>query len=197
MSEKLSKYLDNTSLEKLKALKNCHVEEQVERFLELCKPAKATVITDSEEDIEYVRQLAIDLGEEIPLEMRGHTVHYDSHRDQARDKENTRVLKTPDMDMSQGINTIDRDEGLEEVLGIMDGAMEGKECLIRFFSLGPTNSRFTQRALQLTDSAYVGHSEDILYRTGYEEFRRLEGGDDFFTFIHSAGELDDRILQRT
>jgi phosphoenolpyruvate carboxykinase (GTP) len=192
LSKKLSKYMDNTSLGKLKDLNNNHVEEQVKRFLELCKPAKATVITDSEEDIAYVRKLAIDLGEEIPLEMEGHTVHYDSYQDQARDKENTRVLKTPDMVMSQGINTIDRDQGLEEVLGIMDGAMEGKECLIRFFSLGPTNSRFTQRALQLTDSAYVGHSEDILYRNGYEEFKRLEGGDDFFTFIHSAGELDER-----
>jgi phosphoenolpyruvate carboxykinase (GTP) len=192
LTEKLSKYMDRMSLEKLKALNNPHVEEQVSRFLELCKPAKATVITDSEEDIQYVRQLAIDLGEEISLKMDGHTVHYDSYRDQARDKENTRVLKTQDMEMSQGINSIDRDEGLDEVLGIMDGSMMGKECLIRFFSLGPTQSRFTQRALQLTDSAYVGHSEDILYRTGYEEFKRLEGGDDFFTFVHSAGELDDR-----
>ena len=110
------------SLEKLKALKNYHVEEQVERFLELCKPAKATVITDSEEDVAYVRRLAIQLGEEIPLEMKGHTVHYDSYRDQARDKENTRVLKTPDMEMSQGINTIERDEGLEEVLLIEEPA---------------------------------------------------------------------------
>jgi phosphoenolpyruvate carboxykinase (GTP) len=124
--------------------------------------------------------------------MKGHTVHYDSYRDQARDKDNTRVLKTPEMKMSVGINTIDREEGLEEVLGIMDGAMKGKECLIRFFSLGPSKSRFTQCALQLTDSSYVGHSEDILYRNGYEEFKRLEGSENFFTFIHSAGELDER-----
>lgn len=192
MSKTLSKYLDSVSQEKLKALKNPHVEEQVERFLEVCKPAKATVITDSLEDIMYVRQLSIDLGEETPLEMDGHTIHYDSYRDQARDKENTRVLKTFEMKMSPGINTIDREEGLREVLGIMDGAMRGKECLVRFFSLGPTDSRFTQCALQLTDSAYVAHSEDILYRNGYEEFKRLEGSSDFFTFVHSAGELDER-----
>jgi phosphoenolpyruvate carboxykinase (GTP) len=192
LSEKLSKYMDDKSLMKLKALNNSHVEEEVERFLELCKPAKATVITDSEKDIQYVRKLAIELREEIPLEMEGHTVHYDSYRDQARDKENTRVLKTPDMKMSQGINTIDRDEGLAEVFEIMNGAMKGKECLVRFFSLGPTHSRFTQRALQLTDSAYVAHSEDILYRTGYEEFKRLKGSKDYFTFVHSAGELDER-----
>jgi phosphoenolpyruvate carboxykinase (GTP) len=184
--------MDDDSLARLRALKNPHVEEQVTRFLELCKPRKATVITDAAEDIAYVRQLAIDLGEETPLEMKGHTIHYDGYYDQARDKGNTRVLLEPGMKMSKGINTIDREEGLKEVLGIMDGSMKGKECLIRFFSLGPTDSRFTQCALQLTDSIYVAHSEDILYRVGYEQFKKLNGSDDFSTFIHSAGELDKR-----
>lgn len=184
--------MDKESLSKLKALNNAHVMEQVKRFLEICKPEKTIVFDDTEEDVARVRQLAIDLGEEMRLKMEGHTVHYDSYYDQARDKENTRVLKPPDMEMSKGINTINRTEGLEEVLSIMDGVMEGKTCMIRFFSLGPTNSRFTQRALQITDSAYVAHSEDILYRNGYKEFKRLEGGDDFFTFVHSAGRLDER-----
>lgn len=183
--------MDDNSLRKLKALKNPKVEKQVARFLELCKPAKATVITDSPEDIAYVRQLAIDLGEEAPLEMKGHTIHYDGYYDQARDKGNTRVLLPEGMKMTKTINTIGREEGLEEVLGIMDGAMDGKECLVRFFSLGPTGSRFTICALQLTDSIYVAHSEDILYRNGYEEFKKLGDGE-FFTFIHSAGELDER-----
>jgi phosphoenolpyruvate carboxykinase (GTP) len=62
--------------------------------------------------------------------------------------------------------------------------------LIRFFCLGPTNSRFSICALQLTDSFYVAHSEDLLYRTGYEEFKRLNGSEDFFYFIHSAGVLE-------
>ncbi|MGM0381716.1 MAG: phosphoenolpyruvate carboxykinase (GTP), partial [bacterium] len=72
------------------------------------------------------------------------------------------------------------------------GAMEGKEMFVRFFSLGPTDSVFTIPALQITDSAYVAHSEDLLYRQGYEEFKKLGGSDDFFHFIHSAGELDER-----
>ena len=184
--------MDDESLRKLKTLNNPYVEEQVNRFLDLCKPEKAIVCTDSKEDVALVRKRAVDWGEETPLRMRGHTIHYDGYRDQARDKENTRVLLPKGMKMTESINTIDRDEGLEEVLGILDGSMKGKRCLVRFFSLGPTDSRFTQCALQLTDSAYVAHSEDILYRNGYEEFKKLEGSDDFFTFIHSAGELDER-----
>lgn len=184
--------MDRKNLVKLKAINNPHVEEQVARFLSLCKPEKATVITDDDVDIDYVRKLAIDIGEEYPLAMEGHTIHWDGYQDQARDKGNTKVLITPEMQMSKGINTISRDEGLEEVLGYMDGAMKGKECIIRFFSLGPTDSRFTLCALQLTDSLYVAHSEDILYRKGYEQFKKLKGGSGFFTFIHSAGELDER-----
>jgi len=184
--------MDRENIEKLKAINNSHVEEQVARFLSLCKPEKATVITDDQKDIDYVRKLAMDIGEEYPLAMEGHTIHWDGYQDQARDKRNTKVLTTPEMRMSKGINTISRDEGLEEVLGYMDGAMKGKECIIRFFSLGPTDSRFTLCALQLTDSLYVAHSEDILYRKGYEQFKRLKGGSEFFTFIHSAGELDER-----
>ncbi len=184
--------LNEESRAKLEALNNPHVIELVERFVRICKPAKVTVITDDPEEIAYVRRLSLEKGEEAKLEMEGHTIHYDGYYDQARDKENTRVLLPPGMRMSKGINTIDREEGLEEVLGILDGAMRGKEVLVRFFSLGPTNSRFNICALQLTDSTYVAHSEDILYRAGYEEFKRLKGSPDFFTFVHSAGELDDR-----
>ena len=150
------------------------------------------MITDEKGDIDYVRELAISNQEEHRLAMQGHTIHWDGYRDQARDKANTKVLVTPDMRMSKEINTIDREEGLDEVLGILDGIMEGRECIIRFFSLGPIESRFTLCALQLTDSAYVAHSEDILYRKGYEQFKRIQGSKEFFTFIHSAGRLNER-----
>jgi phosphoenolpyruvate carboxykinase (GTP) len=184
--------MDKENLSKLKALKNSHLEKQVIRFLELCKPKKALVFTDSIEDVNYVRRLAIELGEEVPLEMDGHTVHYDGYYDQARDKANTRVLKTPEMNMSKEINTIDRREGLKEIFSILKGIMKNKICLIRFFSLGPVGSQYSLKAFQITDSAYVAHSEDLLYHAGYEQFMKLNGSDKFFTFIHSAGKLDER-----
>jgi len=70
--------------------------------------------------------------------------------------------------------------------------MQGKTMIIRFFCLGPTNSEFSISALQITDSFYVAHSEDILYRPGYEQFKILNDKDDFFYFWHSAGKLDER-----
>jgi phosphoenolpyruvate carboxykinase (GTP) len=184
--------LSQEDLKKLEYLNNPKVLKIVEQFIGLLKPAKATVITDSQEDINYVRELAIRTGEERKLAMEGHTIHYDSYYDQARDKGNTRVLTIPGMKMSKVINTISREEGVKEVLEIMEGTMAGKEALIRFFCLGPLGSKFSIPALQITDSSYVAHSEDILYRSGYEEFKKLNGSEDFFYFIHSAGELDER-----
>jgi len=189
----LEKWINEKDIEKIKALKNPKVERVIEEFLTLCKPEKAVVINDSAEDIALVRQMAIDNEEEMKLAIEGHTVHYDGFYDQARDKANTRLLVPANEKEKYGkhINTIDRDEGLEEVLKIMDGVMAGQTAIIRFFSLGPTNSKFSLCALQITDSAYVAHSEDLLYRQGYEQFKRLEGSEDFFFFIHSAGELTD------
>ncbi len=190
IEKRLLDVLDETSLKKLEELDNIYVMAIVENYVTLLNPDKVTVITDSKEDIEYVKNLAIKNGEEKKLAMAGHTIHYDGYYDQARDKSNTKVLITPDMAMSKVINTIGRDEGLKEILKIMDGVMKGKEALVRFFCLGPLNSKFAICALQITDSSYVGHSEDILYRSGYKQFKNLKGSNDFFYFIHSAGQLD-------
>lgn len=184
--------LDKENLKKLEELNNLHVLEIVEKYVKLCKPSKVTVITDSQRDIDYVREMALKNNEEKKLAMEGHTIHFDGYYDQARDKENTRVLLPKGKKLSKSINTVDKEEGLKEVFSLLDGIMKGKEMLICFFCLGPINSKFSIPSLQLTDSVYVAHSETILYRPGYGEFKRLKGSDKFFHFIHSAGELDER-----
>ncbi len=188
--------LSQENLTRLEALGNPALMGILEKYLKLLKPARATVITDDPRDIRYLRDLAVRSREEEPLAMEGHTIHFDGYADQGRDRENTRVLVTPGMpgmQMSEAIRTQDREEGLAEVFAIMDGLMAGKEALICFFTLGPLRSRFAIPCLQITDSAYVAHSEAILYRPGYEQFKRLNGSAEFFTFVHSGGRLDARM----
>ncbi|VVB51519.1 Phosphoenolpyruvate carboxykinase [GTP] [uncultured archaeon] len=184
--------LSKENTEKLKALNNPHVMHIVEEYAKICKPNKITVLTDSKQDVEYARTIALEKGEEAKLKMAGHTVHFDGPKDQGRDKENTKILVPKGVKLSKSINTGEREECLTEVMGILDGIMKGKEMFVSFFCLGPENSKFSLCALQLTDSAYVAHSENILYRSGYREFKRLKGSDKFFYFIHSAGELNER-----
>jgi phosphoenolpyruvate carboxykinase (GTP) len=191
--EVLRSRLDDESQEKLFALANEAVSRFAAKYIEICNPDSVFVGTDSAEDLSYVRRRTLELGEERALKTPGHTVHFDGYHDQARDKENTCYLLPPDADLGERLNSVDRQEGLEEVHGYLENSMEGKEMFIRFFCLGPKESPFSLPAMQITDSTYVAHSEDILYRNGYETFKRMEGSADFFRFVHTAGELEDGV----
>ncbi len=185
--------MDKIYLQKLEELNNQHVIKVVEEAIQLCKPAKVVVITDSKEDIVYVKELTLINSEETKLKMEGHTIHFDGYYDQGRDKANTKYLLSKDVDWGIKVNSIEKEKGLKEIYSYLDGSMARKEMLVRFFSLGPTNSAFSLKALQITDSAYVAHSEDLLYRQGYEEFKKLNASSDFFFFLHSAGRLKNGV----
>lgn len=171
--------------------------EEIDRFvaetLELCKPDRVFVATDSPEDAEFIRRMALELEEEHELATGGHTFHFDGIRDQGRDKENTRYLLPPDVHLGEHINHMARDEGLADVLGVLDGSMKGKTMIVLFFCLGPTGSVFSQLACQITDSFYVAHSENLLYRQGYREFGKAGDDTEIFRFLHSAGKLENGV----
>ena len=180
------------SYQKLMAIDNPELHQFVAKYVELCNPRKVFVSTDSPEDIKYIRESAIRNGEEKRLAVDGHTVHFDGYYDQGRDKKNTGILIPKGIDLGPSIETKERESALKDIHEILKDIMKDKELYILFLCLGPTNSVFSIPAVQLTDSSYVAHSENILYRQGYEEF--IKGGPNarFFKLVHSQGELDDR-----
>jgi len=188
--EYLKERLDEEQFNKIRKIKNENLHEFLSRYIDLMDPECVYVCTDSEEDEFYVKWKAIYSGEEKPLRTPRHTVHFDNYLDQARDKENTRILVSEGTEIPF-VNTMDRERGLREIHDLLNGIMRGKEMLICFFVLGPRNSKFSIPAVQITDSAYVAHSEFLLYRKGYEEFV-LNRGRKFMKFVHSSGELDER-----
>ncbi len=196
MNEKmdlLRERLSEEDYQKLVAIDNHEVHKFVARYIELCNPEDVFICTDSPEDLQYIRDSAIKEGEEIDLAMKGHTVHFDGYYDQARDKEHTKFLVLEGVDLGPNLNQMDKEDGLKEIRSIMENIMEGHTLYVRFFCLGPVKSKFTVPCVQLTDSSYVAHSEDLLYRQGYEEFKRLgRNAKFFFKFVHSEGELDER-----
>ncbi len=182
-------------MDKLARLSNARVSAIVEEYVRICKPSSVTVIDDSAEDAELLRKKALENGEEHRLPMRGHTCHFDGPKDQARDKAHTKLLISNPIDFGFETSTLDRRTGLDEISRLLDGIMTGKEMFVRFCCLGPTQSPFSLLALQITDSAYVAHSEDLLYRRGYEAFRTAKNPDDFFVFVHSAGALENGVTK--
>jgi len=191
----INSMMSKSSYKILKSLDNKHIERIIERYAALCKPNKIVVFDDSQDSINLARKESIINGEEKPLKTQGHTIHFDNALDQSRDLQNTKVLLPKGKKMSKAIETIDKDEGLKDVLTIMDGIMKGKTMYVKFYCLGPQNSRFSIPALQLTDSLYVIHSEDILYRQGFKDFKNLKESNKFFHFVHSAGKIINGISQ--
>ena len=181
---------------KVTQIDNAELQQFIAKYVELCNPDKVFVCTDSDEDIEYIRESAIKNGEESKVAIDGHTVHFDGYYDQGRDREHTNILVPKGVDLGSAISTKDRDKGLKEIHEILKDIMKGKELYIRFFCLGPTKSEFSIPCVQLTDSSYVAHSEDLLYRPGYTEFVRQGSSARFFKFVHSQGELDERKVSK-
>ncbi len=179
--------------ERLMALKNAKMHSFVADAIELTNPESVYVCTDSADDTEHIRELAVKTGEEISLDIKGHTCHFDGYNDQARDKTQTKYLLEAGSQLGESLNSIDKAAGVEEVCSFLKNSMAGSEMLVCFWCLGPADSEFSIPCIQITDSSYVAHSESILYRPGYEQFKRIAGSPDFFRFIHSEGELENSV----
>ena len=193
--ETLRPKLSQLDYQKLSAIANPKVHEFIAKANDLCNSERVFVCSDSAEDIAYVRHQALSTGEEKAiLKLPGHTVHFDGFYDQGRDRQATKYLVPKGFSLSKALNQIDRQEGLAEVKGLLRDSMKGRTMIVRFISLGPPHSIFTILGLQCTDSWYVAHSEDLLYRPGYEVFRQAEPDREFLRVLHSAGKLNEKMV---
>lgn len=189
----LNSGLDEKHLKKILSINNPHLENFIAYYIKLCNPSQVFVCDGSESDINYIREQSIINGEERRLKLDGQTAHFDGIHDQARDKANTKFLVPAGTYFDPNLNSIDRQQGLQEIRELLNDIMREHTMYVLFFCLGPTNSEFSIPCIQITDSAYVAHSEILLYRQGYEVFKNLKNSERFFKFVHSAGELENGV----
>jgi phosphoenolpyruvate carboxykinase (GTP) len=189
--ELLKKKCGEQHFKKLEALNNPILLDFVAKYAEECEPDSVMVCTDSEADAILMRKMAVDKGEETTLNIDGHTIHFDGMTDQGRDPKNTKFLYEKGKEL-EGLTGMDREEGDKEIHGLLKGMMKGRQMLVLFFSLGPVDSPFYIPAVQLTDSYYVAHSEIILYRRGYEGFKKAKPAT-FFKVVHATGETENVV----
>ena len=194
VKELLKKVLSEESYSRLMAVDNDKIHAFVADAIALTNPENVFVCTDSEEDVKHVRKMAVEAGEEKPLEIPGHTYHFDGPSDQGRDREVTKYLVPKTEKLSKALNQIEREEGLAEMRGLLKDSMKGRTMILRFLSLGPAGSVFSVPCVQATDSWYVGHNEDLLYRTAYNQFCKIEKDKNVFCFLHSAGEMNEDMI---
>ncbi|MHA2500970.1 MAG: phosphoenolpyruvate carboxykinase (GTP), partial [Candidatus Hodarchaeales archaeon] len=140
--------LDERNLQKLHVIPSEQVYRNVINAITLCKPSSVFICTDDPKDINYVRKMAIETGEETSLKMEGHTIHFDGIKDQARDTVQTKYLVPEGDSLGANLNQVDRAQGLEEITQFFKGSMRGKQMIVRFFCLAPTNSPFSIPCMQ-------------------------------------------------
>jgi phosphoenolpyruvate carboxykinase (GTP) len=185
----LNSRISKSGYDKLSRIDNVPVIDFIVEYVKLCNPTRVYVSVGTKEDLDYVKEAAITEGEEAPLAIKGHTIHFDNYKDQGRDREHTKILILDNADLGMGIRVCERRPCLAEMEELLRNIMSGREMFIAFYCLGPPNSEFAIPCVQISDSSYVIHSENILYRQGYEELIRQGKRARPFKFVHSEGEL--------
>ena len=107
--------LDAVNLGRLEALRNEALRTFVADAVALCEPDSVLVCDDSEEMVNLTRRRAGETGEETPLAISGHTVHFDGILDQGRDREVTRYLVPEGESFPKALGQVEREAGLAEI----------------------------------------------------------------------------------
>lgn len=180
--------IDDTNRDKLARIRNEEALVRIANAIAMCKPKSVFVHTGSEADEQWVRDYSIEKGEEEPLPMKGHTIHFDLPEDQARLIKQTLYIANEGEKLSSLAKFLLRDEALAYVREHMDGIMDGKVMMVGFYNRGPAGARGTVPAIMITSSTYVVHSADLLYRNCYDVFDdEVDRKGIFYTNVHSEG----------
>ncbi len=184
----LKRDLDDANREKLARITNEEALIKIANAIAMCEPDRVFVNTGSPADAQWVREHALEKGEERALAKPGHSVHFDLPQDQARLVKQTYYIINEDEKVSALALSIQRGEALDYVGTYMRGIMKGMTMLVGFYSRGPVGAQASIPAIEITSSAYVVHSAELLYRNCYDAFDgEAERKGVFFTNVHSEG----------
>ncbi|WP_020588680.1 phosphoenolpyruvate carboxykinase (GTP) [Desulfobacter curvatus] len=180
--------LDSTQSAKIAKIKHPDVLVRIANAIALCRPSKVFINTGSEEDKDTIRKIALEKGEERALAMDGHTIHFDLAGEQGRIVDRTYYIAAPQDLVSSLANRMPPEEAAAQIESHMSGIMENLTMIVGFYMRGPVGSPAANPALELTSSAYISHSAELLYRNAFDDFdREVEQKGYFFTNLHSEG----------
>ncbi len=184
----LKQKLDQVHLDRLSAIQTPEVLKRIAGAVVICNPETVFINTGSEEDKAFIRSLAQNKGEEASLAMEGHTIHFDLAGEQGRIVDRTFYIADPQDHVSSLANRMDRETALEDIRKNMTDIMAGQTMIVGFYMRGPVGAPVSNPALEITSSAYVSHSAELLYRNAFADFdTEVTQKGHFFTNIHSEG----------
>ena len=182
------KKMDEANLAKLQKITNSDILKKIANAISICDPSSVFIDTGSEADRQFVRDLALEKGEESKLPMQGHTIHYDLKDEQGRIIDRTYYIYNEGEEVSTLALKKERSEALSDIREKMTGIMKGMIMLVGFYNRGPVGAPASNPAVEISSSTYVFHSADILYRNVYSDIvPEVEKLGHFYANIHSEG----------
>ncbi len=180
--------MNSEHFDRIKQIRNQEALLKIANAIAICNPNTVFINTGSETDRHFIRELSLNKREEINLAMENHTVHYDLKEEQGRILDRTFYIANENEMISSLANQMHRNKALDEIHQFMTDIMNGKIMIVGFYLRGPVGSPVSNPALEITSSAYVTHSAEILYRNIFDVFdREVDRLGHFFTNIHSEG----------
>ena len=184
----LADRLTTEQFERMGKISHPEVLLKIANAIAMCQPDQVFINTGSAADQQFIRDLSLKKGEEAPLPMSGHTIHFDLKEEQGRIIDRTFYIANPDEQISSLANRLIRDEALQVVRDGLSGIMRGHTMVVGFYSRGPVGAQASNPAIEITSSAYVSHSAEILYRNTFADFEKeVARQGHFYTNIHSEG----------
>jgi phosphoenolpyruvate carboxykinase (GTP) len=182
------KFMDKEHQDRMLKISHPEVLKRIANAIVICNPKSVFVNTGSPADKQFIRTLALEKKEEALLAMEGHTIHFDLAKEQGRIIDRTYYIANPEDEVSSLANRMDRPTALEQVHSNMTDIMKNMTMVIGFYMRGPVGAPASNPALEITSSAYVAHSAELLYRNAYDAFdKEVTNLGHFFTNVHSEG----------
>lgn len=184
----LEEKMDGANIEKLRKIDHPEILKKIANAAAICGPDTVFIDTGSEADRQFIRNLALEKGEESTLPMDGHTIHYDLKDEQGRIIDRTFYIYNEGEAVSSLALRKERSEALIDVRDKMTNIMKGIVMLVGFYNRGPVGAPASNPAVEISSSTYVLHSADILYRNIYDQItQEVETLGHFYVNIHSEG----------
>ena len=158
------------------------------------RPASIVWIDGSEEQLNTLRQQAVDKGILIQLnqeKLPGCYLHRTHPHDVARVEDRTYICCRERENAGPTNNWMDPQEMYAKLYALFEGSMEGRTMYVIPYSMGVVGSPFAKYGIELTDSIYVVLNMAIMTRVGTQVLDALGDSGDYIKGLHSYGTLDN------
>ncbi|WP_319449408.1 MULTISPECIES: phosphoenolpyruvate carboxykinase (GTP) [unclassified Mycobacterium] len=161
----------------------------VDSIAKLTAPAQIVWCDGSDDEWRTLTTLLVDSGTFVRLPRKPNSFWCASDpEDVARVEDRTFICSEAESDAGPTNNWMDPVDMKTVMTEEYRGAMAGRTMYVIAFCMGPLDAAEPKFGVQITDSAYVAVSMQIMTRSGTAVWDRLVAGADFVRCLHSVGK---------